>query len=340
MSAEQRAAAIAEWSERLSQAKQRLASYRKATEYPFNSRPASEQPDQMYPNEPVVEDRAMNNGSDETDPSVRIVSSQSRVFLASDEAVIFTIAARDADGKPLPLTINAARATGLPGEAGAAGISVAMAFNDQGRAGDAQAGDGTLSATLTPSPGPLASFDGTIRVELAFKADDKPGQHFFDVVRANTAPATWAGGFTDTLTDGSLVLSAPVEVRQAGRYVIHARVDDASGKPVALASFNEQLEAGAQTVRLTVFGKLIRDAAPRFPLTIRDVDGYLLHEHGHPDRALMPRLAGPVGVTAQYSLSSFSNAEWQGEQRSRYLAEFGKDLDQAKQALDALKQGG
>lgn len=339
MSPAQRSAAIAEAAERLAQAQMRLASYQKTTEYPFNSRPASEHADQMYPNAPVVEDRAMNNGSDEADPSVRIISSQSRVFLAHSESVVFTVAARDADGNPLPLSIDAARASGLPGESGASAITVPMSFNDQGRGGDAQAGDGILSATLAPTPGPLASFEGTIRVELAFHAGGKPGQHFFDVVRANEAPATWAGGFSEALKDGSLVLSAPVTVRQAGRYVINARVDDASGKPIALASFNEQLASGAQTVTLTVFGKLIRDAAPAFPLTIRDVDGYLLHEQGHPDRALMPRLAGEVKVTARYPLSSFSNAEWQGEQRTRYLTEYKKDLDQAKQALEALKSG-
>jgi hypothetical protein len=47
---------------------------------------------------------------------------------------------------------------------------------------------------------------------------------------------------------------------------------------------------GSSEVRLTVFGKLMRGLAPALPLTLRDVDGYLLKENTDPDRALMPRL--------------------------------------------------
>jgi hypothetical protein len=45
---------------------------------------------------------------------------------------------------------------------------------------------------------------------------------------------------------------------------------------------------GSSEVGLTVFGKLMRDLAPALPLTLRDVDGYLLKENTDPDRALMP----------------------------------------------------
>jgi len=336
MSVADRAAALALWQERAAQARAALEGYRKATRYPFNSRPAAENADQLYPNRPVTEDRPLNNGSDEADPEIHILTSQSRVFVASGEDVVFTIAARDRDGNRLPLDVLSARATGLPNSATASPQSVALAFNDQGQAGDAQASDGTQSATLLPAQTALSAFDGTIRVELAFRAGERTGQHFFDVVYSPQAPAVWAGAFKDSLEAGSLVLRVPVEVRQAGRYVINARIDDASGHPFALATFNDELQSGTQEVALTVFGKLIRDAKPGFPLTVRDVDGYLLREQGHPDRALMPRLMGLVRTTADYPLSSFSDAEWQSEERTRYLTEYGKDLDDAQRQLAAL----
>ncbi|WP_374510694.1 hypothetical protein [Niveibacterium sp.] len=339
MTAAERAAAQALWQERAARARAALEGYRKTTMYPFNSRPAAENADQLYPNRPVTEDRPLNNGSDEADPSIHILTSQSRVFVASGEDVVFTIAARDDEGKRLPLEVTSARASGLPNATNASPPSVAMRFNDQGLAGDAQADDGTQSATLLPAMTGLSAFDGTIRVELAFRAGERTGQHIFDVVYSPQPPAVWAGPFKDSLEAGSLVLRVPVEVRQAGRYIINARIDDASGKAFALATFNDELAAGTKDVALTVFGKLIRDAKPSFPLAVRDVDGYLLREQGHPDRALMPRLMGVVRTTANYSLSSFSDAEWQSEERNRYLTEYGKDLDDAQRQLAALNAG-
>jgi hypothetical protein len=96
------------------------------------------------------------------------------------------------------------------------------------------------------------------------------------------------------------------------------------------------LGTGAHEVPLKVFGKLMRDDAPAVPLTLRDVEGYLLKENADPDRALMPRLEGSVYVSKQYQLDSFSDAEWQSEQKSRYLKEFSKDLRGARAELAAF----
>ena len=82
-----------------------------------------------------------------------------------------------------------------------------------------------------------------------------------------------------------------------------------------------------------MFGKLLRDQEPAFPLTLRDVDGYLLKENTDPDRALLPRLEGKVATAKAHPAKDFSDAEWQGEERSRYLAEFGRDLSAARAAL-------
>ena len=58
------------------------------------------------------------------------------------------------------------------------------------------------------------------------------------------------------------------------------------------------------------------------PLTLRDVDGYLLKENVDPDRALMPRLEGRVLAGKPHPLKGFSDAECAGEERTRHLAEF------------------
>ena len=68
------------------------------------------------------------------------------------------------------------------------------------------------------------------------------------------------------------------QVRDAGRYVVTGRVDDAKGQPFALISFNDELSAGPKEIKLNLFGKLLIDEKPAFPLTLRDVDGFLLKE--------------------------------------------------------------
>jgi hypothetical protein len=149
-------------------------------------------------------------------------------------------------------------------------------------------------------------------------------------------PATWSGPPREALEAGSLNFYLPVQVRQAGRYVVTGRVDDAAGSPVALVSFNDEVGVGAQAFKLAVFGKLIRDFQPRFPLTLRDVDAFLLRPDTFPDRAVMTRRVGTVLVSGNYPLLSFADAEWTSEERDRYLKEYNKDVDQALEHLRQL----
>ncbi len=84
---------------------------------------------------------------------------------------------------------------------------------------------------------------------------------------------------------------------------------------------------------------MVRDAKPVFPLTVRDVNAFLLHADSFPDRSLMPRLPGKVHVSQDYSLASFADAEWDAEERSRYLSELGRDVASAQARVDALSPG-
>jgi hypothetical protein len=81
------------------------------------------------------------------------------------------------------------------------------------------------------------------------------------------------------------------------------------------------------------------DGAPALPLRLRDVDGYLLRENVDPDRLLMPRLEGRVFASRTQSLKGVSNAEWDSEERARYLAEYEKDRNAAREQLAAFEPG-
>ena len=89
-------------------------------------------------------------------------------------------------------------------------------------------------------------------------------------------------------------------------------------------------------MRLQVFGALIRDKTPGFPLQLRDVDGFLLIPDKFPDRAVMARRAGVIYTSARYQRDRFSPNEWTSEERERYLTEYGKDAETARKQVQEL----
>lgn len=307
--------------------------YAAITRYPDASRPASQHPDQLYPNQPVTESHPMRTGNGKTEPTVALQTSQSRVYMASGEAVAFSLRALDAEGNPLPLVVTRAVAAGMTYKGGRATAQIPLAFADDGQGADAVAGDGAFGAVLAPATTGLASFDGTIRSEVRYTVNGKQGVVLFDVIYTPQLPAVWNGQVREAVEDGSLVFYLKAEIRKRGRYIVHGRIDDARGKPFALATFNDVLPEGSQEIKLLVFGKLMQDQQAALPLTLRDVDGYLLKEDVDPDRALMPRLEGKVYASKPHPLKSFSDAEWQSEERNRHLVEFSKDVALAKGAL-------
>jgi hypothetical protein len=311
-------------------------SYRTSSQYPVGSRPMADNPDQNRPNDPVASTNPMRLDGDGSEGRVQLQTSQSRVYMASGESVAFSLRAVDADGKTLPLVITRALAQGITYGGTRQTPQVSIPFVDDGTGADPVPNDGAFAGVLAPAQTGLASFNGTIRTEVRYNVGGKSGVVQFDVIYTPELPAVWAGAPREAAEEGSLVFHLPLEVRMPGRYIINGRVDDARGQPVALLTFNDVLGPGPNDVRLTMFGKLLRDQSPPLPLTLRDVDGYLLKENTDPDRALVPRLQGKVLTASTHSPKNFSDAEWQSEERSRYLTEFGKDLREARARLAAF----
>jgi hypothetical protein len=311
-------------------------SYRTSSQYPVGSRPMADNPDQNRPNDPVAAMNPMRLDGGGADTNVQLQTAQSRVYMASGESVAFSLRAVDAAGKTLPLVITRALAQGITYAGTRQTPQVSIPFADDGTGADPVPNDGAFAGVLAPAQTGLASFNGTIRTEVRYNVGGKSGVVQFDVIYTPELPGTWAGAPRETMENGSLVFHLPLEVRIPGRYIVNGRVDDARGRPVALLTFNDVLGPGPNDVRLTMFGKLLRDGAPALPLTLRDVDGYLLKENTDPDRALLPRLQGKVFASTTRSPNGFSDAEWQSEERSRYLTEFGKDLREAKSRLAAF----
>jgi hypothetical protein len=317
-------------------------SYRAGSRYPSGSRPMAENADQNTPNAAVTETNPMRldgGGRGATsDASVQLQTSQSRVYMAANEAAAFSLRAVDGEGRVLPLVITRALARGMTYGATRPAPQVTLAFSDDGGGADTVPNDGAFAGVLAPGQTGLAGFNGTIRTEVRYSigGTGKNGTVIFDVIYTPELPAVWSGPVAEAVENGSLNFYLKAEVRMPGRYIISGRVDDARGKPIALLTFNDILGPGPNDVKLTMFGKLMRDQDAAMPLTLRDVDGYLLKENSDPDRALMPRLEGKVYTSKSYALAGFSDAEWQSEERSRYLTEFARDVALARKRLSAF----
>lgn len=328
---------LALWQQRYERAEQVYSSYRDATRYPHESRPLSEHPDQVRPFDPVSEDKALRDAAGKAVKGIRLRTTQERVFLGGAESVKFTVSAVDDKGNPVALVVNNARAQTIPDTTALISvISAEVPFSDNGTDADAAASDGTYSARLTPSAQGFAQHAGTIRLLAQVTAQGETGVAHFDVVYAPLVPATWAG-VREAVEGGSLNFYLKAQVKVAGRYVVSARVFDAKGAPFALLQFNDEVPAGTAEFKLNLFGALIRDKNPAFPLRLVDVDGFLLQADTFPDRALMARQGGVVHTSQRYSTDSFSPAEWTSQERERYLAEYGRDVQEAQDQLDRLK---
>lgn len=327
------------WTKRLERAETVLENYRRVTRYPHDSRPAYEHGDQMYPNQPILEEKRLFKPGDAVVGKFRLRTSQERVFVAVGESVHFSVAAVDEEGNAVPVVILSSGIVDPPqGNSPSTHPRQAIAFNDIGRDGDGQARDDVWSYRFTPAKSAFAKYTGQLRLDMNIDVGGQVGFTYFDLYYTPDPPAVWAGAVREVIEDGSLNLYLKVQVREAGRYVVSGRFDDVMGKPVSLAAFNEELRAGIQEIRLPVYGKLVHDAQPQpiTPLRLRDVEGFLLRENTTPDRALMPRLAGLVHQTKRYAIETFANAEWDSEERTRYLREFQNDVVLAKAKLQEL----
>lgn len=317
-------------------------SYREGSKYPMESRPAAQNPDQLHPNQPVTEMNPMRVEGGGTNTNVFLQTSQSRVYLAAGEVAAFSLRAVDAQGATVPVVITRAVAAGMTYGASRPTPQVAVPFADDGGGADPVAGDHAYAGILAPGQTGqtgLAGFHGTIRTEVRYSAGGRKGFALFDVIYTPVLPASWTGQVREGLDQGSLAFYLGLDVRQPGRYLVSGRIDDARGRPFALATFNEVLGVGAREVKLTVFGKLMTDGAPALPLRLRDVDGYLLRENADPDRLLLPRLEEQVFASRTQTLKGVSDAEWESEERARYLAEYGKDRAAAREQLAAFDPG-
>lgn len=314
--------------ERLRMAEERLQTYRNFVKYPPGSRPARENSDQLHPTAPVVRGIPLSL-SGQPSQNILLKLRQDRLAVVGSETIELGIRCEDSQAQVQPCKVESAVVSALPTDAAPPPGQRPVQF----RPDPTPEHEGELVATLRPLDLRLVERAWPLRVDVKLRAGSDPveqGAALFDFLFTPDPPAVTTGKIREAMVDGSLVLYYGLNVRRAGRYVVHARVDDAAGKEFALLEWNDLLPTGPQEIKLVIFGKLVLDEHPRMPLKVRDLDGFLLKEQADPDREHIPPLNGYHYTTQQYPSSAFSAREWQSEERTRNEKEYEHDVEDAR----------
>ncbi|MEI7892593.1 MAG: hypothetical protein WCI05_05855 [Myxococcales bacterium] len=320
------------WEKRLAMAQRTLDAYRESTKYPPLSRPMSDKPDLVRPHAVSPSTLPLWNADGGVSMS-KVTVTQDRYFVAGSESVLFNLRCEDKEGKPQACDVGVAVAR--PTVSVDAGVEprAELTFTDDGRGADTAAGDLVYSASFAPASAEFASYFGAIKVAIPMRTGGEDGFTTAQVTFSPDVPALFTRRVREVVEGGSLQFYIQIEVSTPGRYMLAARVDDANGKSFAYVQFGDELKAGVQEARLTLFGKLIKDSNPAQPVKLRDLEGYMLLENAHPDRKLVPTVEGVFYTAKTYPMGSFSDDEWQSDERQRHLDRYGQDAAEAEQRV-------
>lgn len=169
---------------------------------------------------------------------------------------------------------------------------------------------GGFSNTWSPASSGLPAGNHTIDVAfLGPSGAEYHAQLLLAFTPKADVPARFSGKLTDRLDKGSLVVSAGVEVIDAGEFIVDANLFDSAGKPIARANFRGSLAKGGQSIDLVFYGKIIRDHGVPGPFVVRDLRGYRTRPGEQPNRADMAAHADDY-TTKAYALDVFTSEPW------------------------------
>jgi uncharacterized protein DUF4784 len=183
-------------------------------------------------------------------PSLTVWASQVSVEVGRP---VDLFAALAAEGRPaLPLEVL--------GEVAAEDAIVArVAYHDDGKAPDLRANDGVWSARLLLPAGlePESAASYMVRVKARL-LDGDVREAAGGFLYSNPA-AHLTGRYRDAVMDGNLVISAQVEVREAGRFHLAGTLYSLQGEPIGTAQAAARLEPGRHWIALSFYGLMFHD---------------------------------------------------------------------------------
>jgi hypothetical protein len=178
-------------------------------------------------------------------------------------------------GRPIRLyaTVEDGIALEVSGEiVGAAGELVAtFAYVDDGKGIDKKAGDGTWSAHVKMPEGLQPELAASYMVKVRSRLLDGDIRESVGGFLYSNPAAHLTGRYRDELRDGSLMVSAEVDVTRAGRFHLAATLYSMAGEPVGTAQAAAELEPGRRWIELSFYGLMFHDRQVAGPFRLGTV---------------------------------------------------------------------
>lgn len=157
-------------------------------------------------------------------------------------------------GNPvLPLEVTAE----IAGPAGE--IVTQIAYRDDGRGVDQRANDGIWSARLRLPAGVEPEGAAPYMVRATARLLDGDLRQAAGGFLYSNPSARLTGRYRDALRNGNLVISAEVEVREAGRFHLSGTLYSLQGEAIGTAQAGVELEPGKHWIRLPFYGLMFHD---------------------------------------------------------------------------------
>jgi len=223
------------------------------------------------------------------------------VFLAGEPVIVHARVIEGAEGHARPLSIDDLQAvTESPPSLGRP--ELALQLRDDGKHGDAVAGDRTYTATVPITKAMAAEHPGW----WGYRARALVGGEPFETsnqFQIWPIDVRLTGRYRDALEDGSLAIYAEVEARAAATIQVRGEVHGGGGEDIAFGWVNQDVRAGESEVRLLFYGKALHD---------RGLDGPYRIEHvvlGYP----AGKLIGPDATDVAHRTAAYRAADFRGD---------------------------
>lgn len=146
-------------------------------------------------------------------------------------------------------------------------------LNDKGQDGDVKAGDNVHTMTWKPGQSDWGEMDLTIKLKVPEEKENREYELSTGFFSSPRLIAEYTGQIRDKIVDGSLVVSAEINVMVPGYYELAANLFNTEEEPVGITRMKVDLKGGKQWVDFLFFGKIIRDRGISGPYVLTALRG-------------------------------------------------------------------
>lgn len=229
----------------------------------------------------------------------------------------------------VPLKIHAATVNTVSGSE--QGRIMNLEYRDDGKNGDAKAGDFIYTNRFVPSSLQELRTSKQVHIQANVEAEGGATRVMTRDFGYTPRPPLEVERVTDAIVNGHLEVTLHVEVFEPGTYTIEANCMASDGEtPIAYMREFYKLAAGKQKATLRFFGKIFHDKGFDGPYVIKDIRGFL--RFFDTDEAPLWFSWENNHRTAAYNRAKLDAAEWDDEEKRQRIKGYEELLDEAVRA--------